>query len=315
MIGKFFDFSNERLKALPMGIMGVVFFFVVVLLIDTLIGGVFYAIANGFKEQEVLASVIVNIGIWISKIVVIMTVWKSYTYEKDSGTYYWQFKKLKKRMGIETSDEIVYEELDDSLKSPFKFDLSGKYTGQLFITILAVVFCFRMGYDASLGQLIVDKVGIDPGLVESMELILAAPVLGLLYIGFIGPIYEEVIFRGFMFSGLLRRGYGFWTAACVSSLLFAFMHLNVAQGVNAFFIGLLAAGIYYWTGNLKYAMLLHIANNLYVSLSGDLQVQIYGQLDLTMKMGLAAICFALGGLLLRQLYLRVQNLAQSDELN
>lgn len=314
MVGKIFDFSNERLKALPMGIMGVVLFFLLVLVIDTLVGGIFYAIAGGFSENEVLGSVIVNVGIWISKIVVIMTIWKQYSFEKESATYYWQFKKLKKRMGSEVDEQMVFSELDESLKSPFKFDISSQHVPQLFITLLAVVFCFRMGYDASLGQLIVDKIGVDPDLIESMELILAAPVLGLIYIGFIGPIFEEIIFRGFMFSGMLRRGYGFWTAATVSSILFAVMHLNIAQGVNAFFIGLLAAGIYYWTGNLKYAMLLHIANNLYVTLSGNMQEEIYTQLNLSMKLGLAAVSFVLGAVLLKQLYLRIKNIAQPEEV-
>lgn len=54
-------------------------------------------------------------------------------------------------------------------------------------------------------------------------------VIGLLTWTVIGPITEEIGFRGYLFRQLHRRaGWGFWPAALINSVLFALMHVYQA---------------------------------------------------------------------------------------
>jgi len=87
---------------------------------------------------------------------------------------------------------------------------------------------------------------------------LAITVWGALYIALIGPICEELVFRGAVMRKLERYGSNF--AIIVSSLLFALYHMILFQAVFAFFIGIILA---YTAGrfSLKWAILLHMINN------------------------------------------------------
>ena len=87
---------------------------------------------------------------------------------------------------------------------------------------------------------------------------LATSFWGVLYIVVIGPICEELVFRGAVMRKLERYGANF--AIIVSSLLFGLYHLILFQAVYAFFIGIILA---YTAGrfSLKWAALLHMINN------------------------------------------------------
>lgn len=83
-----------------------------------------------------------------------------------------------------------------------------------------------------------------------------------LYASFFGPVAEELVYRGFVLRSLERYGKVF--AIVVSSVLFGVMHANLAQGVFAFFVGLVLAYValeysIYWS------LLLHILNNCILS--------------------------------------------------
>lgn len=53
----------------------------------------------------------------------------------------------------------------------------------------------------------------------------------------VAPIYEEIIYRGIILKGLSIK-YNDNLAVIVSALLFAVMHMNLHQGINAFFLDL-----------------------------------------------------------------------------
>ena len=91
-------------------------------------------------------------------------------------------------------------------------------------------------------------------------------VISFLTAGILGPILEELFFRGFVF-GCLRR-YGDVFAALISSLAFALLHLNFVQGVPVFFFGLLFCWAYRRTGSLWIPIALHITNNMIALLAG-----------------------------------------------
>ncbi|HIX90990.1 MAG TPA: CPBP family intramembrane metalloprotease [Candidatus Agathobaculum pullicola] len=79
----------------------------------------------------------------------------------------------------------------------------------------------------------------------------------------LGPLCEELLFRGLM-AGRLAR-YGQKPAALVSALLFGLYHANLSQFFYAFLLGLLLAYAYFYTGKLKTAVVLHMLFNLYGS--------------------------------------------------
>jgi membrane protease YdiL (CAAX protease family) len=87
---------------------------------------------------------------------------------------------------------------------------------------------------------------------------LAMSFWGVLYIAFIGPICEELVFRGAVMRKLEKHGANF--AIITSALLFGLYHVILFQAVFAFFIGVIFA---YTAGrfSLKWSILLHILNN------------------------------------------------------
>lgn len=80
-------------------------------------------------------------------------------------------------------------------------------------------------------------------------------------IAIIPAVFEELFFRKGLIN--LTREYGDKFAIVVSSLLFAVIHLNLAQGIFAFFMGIILGTLYVKTGKLRYGMILHGINNAY----------------------------------------------------
>ena len=84
----------------------------------------------------------------------------------------------------------------------------------------------------------------------------------LLYVGFAGPVAEELVYRGFVMRRLEKYGSSF--AILISSLLFGLMHGNLAQIFFAAAVGLILG----WLAmeySIVWSILLHILNNLVFS--------------------------------------------------
>lgn len=75
------------------------------------------------------------------------------------------------------------------------------------------------------------------------------------------PIFEELIFRGVILDGLLKR-YSPIQSILLSSFLFGFIHFNPWQFIAAAGIGIFAGWIYYRTRSLSLAIIVHMTNNL-----------------------------------------------------
>lgn len=145
-----------------------------------------------------------------------------------------------------------------------------------------------------------------PDLIEDAVCDLVRRPLGVATIALLGPVAEELCFRGAVIGGMLRQGCRPWTAVAVSSLLFGLVHFNPAQVPFAAAMGLVLGVLYLRTGSLLLPMLVHVVNN---SLS-VVQIRLMGDaartFTLTDWMGapLAALTalasFALGLWLLRR---------------
>ncbi|WP_051652421.1 CPBP family intramembrane glutamic endopeptidase [Clostridium algidicarnis] len=93
------------------------------------------------------------------------------------------------------------------------------------------------------------------------------PYLLVLEIALIGPIIEEILFRGIILNGLLKK-YSPAKAILFSSLLFSLIHGNLPQMFNALFFGILLGLIYIKTKSLYAVIFTHIiANTLSIILS------------------------------------------------
>lgn len=99
-----------------------------------------------------------------------------------------------------------------------------------------------------------------PDLMEQTFDLMQAGWLGILCIAVIGPILEELLFRGAITKLLLQRKSPA-TAIVISALIFGLFHINPVQVVGATIIGLLLAWIYYKTASLLPCILIHIINN------------------------------------------------------
>jgi membrane protease YdiL (CAAX protease family) len=76
----------------------------------------------------------------------------------------------------------------------------------------------------------------------------------------IGPIAEELFFRGVIF-GALRRKTGRWAAMAISGAAFALVHTNVVGFVPIMALGCLLADFYDRTGMLLSPIAVHIVHN------------------------------------------------------
>lgn len=74
------------------------------------------------------------------------------------------------------------------------------------------------------------------------------------------PILEEILFRGVIQEGSMRR-YGAGWGILIGASLFGVVHLIPPQIVNAFFIGLILGVVYYRTRSLIPVILIHAINN------------------------------------------------------
>lgn len=82
----------------------------------------------------------------------------------------------------------------------------------------------------------------------------------LLKLVLVAPLFEELIFRGVVLDGFLKR-YKPAVAIFFSALIFGIMHIDPVQGTYAFFIGLLLGLIFWKTRSLLLCIILHVLNN------------------------------------------------------
>jgi len=81
-------------------------------------------------------------------------------------------------------------------------------------------------------------------------------VAGILF----APLFEEIIFRGFLFGGLRKR-MGWVNAAVLSSAIFAAGHLSIAAFIPTFTLGFLFAYLYQRSNSIWPGIIMHTLVN------------------------------------------------------
>ncbi|MBQ5316862.1 MAG: CPBP family intramembrane metalloprotease [Oscillospiraceae bacterium] len=96
-------------------------------------------------------------------------------------------------------------------------------------------------------------------------------ILVYLYVCIIGPIMEELIFRGVLLEALRKYGNGF--GIIMSAVMFGLMHQRFVQCIPAILLGIIFAGMAVKSGSLIPSIFAHIVNN---TMSAVLMVMIQG---------------------------------------
>ena len=135
-----------------------------------------------------------------------------------------------------------------------------KMTGKRFIIVLCIFFAGQLVATVGnlAGEWVLNRFGLsNEAVAETMEHLFDSPSM-ILYASILGPIAEELVFRGF----LMRRfqAWGKMYAIVMSSVLFGLFHMNFIQGPFAFLVGLVFAYTAMEFG-IKWSILLHILNN------------------------------------------------------
>jgi len=96
---------------------------------------------------------------------------------------------------------------------------------------------------------------------EAFNELPVSPIISIFSVIIVAPIYEEIIFRGILLRGMAKK-INPNIALVVSALLFAIVHMNIPQGINAFFLGLVVGFIYLRSGSIYLSIIAHLVNNL-----------------------------------------------------
>ena len=131
--------------------------------------------------------------------------------------------------------------------------------------LLIAVFAFSMqyvtNYFMSIISLLMPKAM--ENYIELMEIagIGEVTVVGVLYVVILGPIAEELCFRGVTLFYAQKATRHFWLANILQAAAFGIMHMNLVQGLYAFVLGLAMGWIYHRFHSLYATIWMHILFN------------------------------------------------------
>jgi membrane protease YdiL (CAAX protease family) len=134
-------------------------------------------------------------------------------------------------------------------KQPFR-QVGGKVMLLSIMLVFAAMFMFNV---------LAQELGLSDELSEVIKQV-SNNVLGCISIAVLGPILEEVLFRGAI-QGYLMRKYNPTVGIVVAALVFGLIHMNPIQIFYAFCLGLVFGWMYYRTRSLMPVIIGHVLNN------------------------------------------------------
>jgi len=125
----------------------------------------------------------------------------------------------------------------------------------------------------------------------------------IIFIVIFAPIAEELVFRKYLFKKLI--GFGGKAYIIFSAFLFGLFHMNISQMGYAFLLGLILAALVYYTGKVRYSIILHMVFNFLGSVPAvffmELDKPAPGDLPVSMDVG--AMLLSLWGFMIIALML------------
>lgn len=188
-----------------------------------------------------------------------------------------------------------------------------KMTAKAFLQILCVFmagqFVFGIGFEVIekglnlIGYTAVAEMESATGISETISMFL--------YAGIIGPIAEELVYRGFVLKRL--ESHGKMLAIVVSSILFGIMHGNLPQSVFACCVGFVLAYVAE-EYSIVWSILLHIINNVSSELSGMAMSGLSEELQTVIYYGIFVVFFIAGMIVLWKKRLRIKEYLAENTL-
>mgnify|MGYP000288948353 CR=1 FL=1 len=120
-------------------------------------------------------------------------------------------------------------------------------------------------------------------------------VLVFLSLCIVAPLFEETLFRGIILRGLLDN-LEHWSAIFYTAFLFGILHMNIWQGIGAFFTGIILGWLFLKTHSLYVVIFAHFVNNILVIIAVK-YTKIPG-FSAVSESGFQPVWFTLTGLLL-----------------
>ena len=157
--------------------------------------------------------------------------------------YIW-YVRLKKKDMITKTKRLSLKDVGFLLLWGLGFTLLVDGLTNLLIFILNIYF----------PQLVSDYIDMMSSLYEGSLIIIA------LSVAIVGPIFEELVFRGIIFKKA-NDIMPFYAANIVQAILFALVHMNLIQIIYTFPVGIMLGYITMRYRSLVPAILLHILNN------------------------------------------------------
>ena len=161
---------------------------------------------------------------------------------------------------------------------------------------VSTVFIFTAMYVLNL---LIEQAGI-PNTMEDTFIDMSRNPFGILSIALLAPILEELLFRGAIQGYLQSVLKHPWVAILIASSIFGVVHMNPAQILFAFPLGVVFGWLYYRTGSLLPGIVGHLLNNSIAAVN----LYLYGDASLEEQMpssvamwlcaaaGIIACCFA-----------------------
>lgn len=141
----------------------------------------------------------------------------------------------------------------------FERNIFKKTNKKKLIYLALLIISFRILYNSLLLPFIL-KIPVTETTQETFDSISSNIIFFILSACICAPIIEEVLMRGIILNGFLNR-FNPSFSIFLSSLIFAIIHFNLPQGINAFILGSIIGYIFYKTRSLYLCMFCHFINN------------------------------------------------------
>jgi hypothetical protein len=155
-----------------------------------------------------------------------------------------------------------------NIKRKITYNFSLKHIGLIPIPLI-ILLSFQLGINTPLAKLIFTFT--HPDIIPSNPFNSISSILSVLMLA---PIFEEIIFRGYILKGFLST-YPSRKAIIASAIIFGIVHFYPYQIIGAIPIGLFFGWIYYKTRSLGITIILHSFTNLIALFTGWLHFK-YG---------------------------------------
>jgi len=114
------------------------------------------------------------------------------------------------------------------------------------------------------------------------EVVNLPPILAIFYIGILGPVCEELVFRGLIYQGYRKSG-NIFGGMLLSGILFGILHLNFNQFCYATVLGCIFVLMYEATGSILAPIIAHIVVNTHNTVLMLQEVKMYKEMGIDIE--------------------------------